>query len=47
MKKRVLFYAHQFLPVPNAEGITKHFWGDRLDAFSAGTQAFVSSIVGH
>jgi arsenate reductase len=22
-----------------AEGITNHFWGDRLDAFSAGTQA--------
>ncbi len=40
MKKRVLFLCTaNSCRSQMAEGITNHFWGDRLDAFSAGTQA--------
>ena len=40
MKKRVLFLCTaNSCRSQMAEGITNHFWGDRLEAFSAGTQA--------
>ncbi len=46
MKKRVLFLCTaNSCRSQMAEGITNHFWGDRLDAFSAGTQAsFVNPL---
>lgn len=40
MKKRVLFLCTaNSCRSQMAEGVANHFWGDRLDAFSAGTQA--------
>jgi len=40
MKRRVLFLCTaNSCRSQMAEGIANHFWGDRLEAFSAGTQA--------
>jgi arsenate reductase len=40
MKKRVLFLCTaNSCRSQMAEGITNHVWGDKLDAYSAGTQA--------
>jgi arsenate reductase len=40
MKKRILFLCTaNSCRSQMAEGIANHFWGDRLEAFSAGTQA--------
>jgi arsenate reductase len=40
MKKRILFLCTaNSCRSQMAEGIDNHFWGDRLEAFSAGTQA--------
>ncbi len=40
MKKRVLFLCTaNSCRSQIAEGITNHFWGDRLEAYSAGTNA--------
>lgn len=46
MKKRVLFLCTaNSCRSQMAEGIANHFWGNRLEAFSAGTQAsFVNPI---
>jgi arsenate reductase len=46
MKKRILFLCTaNSCRSQMAEGIANHFWGDRLEAFSAGTQAsFVNPI---
>ena len=40
MKKRVLFLCTaNSCRSQMAEGVANHFWGDRMEAFSAGTQA--------